>query len=569
LGTRSQPREARGKMAEVTVLYALASELHAVQAARALRELGAMEPADGGRAGKISASTNAFVVHPSPEQVTSERGNAMSVAWITAQAVFESFPFEIEDLRFFVRQPIPRSGKYMWLLVQTPFEQIEVQDGVVQMQVVRRNEFPCLAADPEGDVWWMASENDPVDSSSSKTTSTVNIDSGSASWQQNQDQRRERNSSRSRAAMAEAAANAAANAASKLSDRLSGMNMQDTFQKTSQGVASNLGKFASWAKKGIAAASDAIQNNETIQFQSKSVEIRKKIADGGFSEVFLAQDPQSGKELALKRCLAQTREDVSALKLEVSVHQKTRSAYVMQLVDFMETESRRVPGAREFYLLFPLYSGGSVFDQMESASQNPGLEWPYPEPIAAGLMAGVLEGLAALHEAGFTHRDIKPHNVLLEVRGGGPAQLPQDYRNIRPILMDLGSCGPLNAIVSTRNEARLAIDEATVKCSAPYRAPELFEVPELPYEYGPALDVWSIGTTLFAMTYGRMWSPFEHPTQGVQTLAILQANVRYPSTTKSLYSEDFMKIVKQSLRLDASKRPSVETMRKQLAKLAA
>ena len=51
-------------------------------------------------------------------------------------------------------------------------------------------------------------------------------------------------------------------------------------------------------------------------------------------------------------------------------------------------------------------------------------------------------------------------------------------------------------------------DKATTKCSATYRAPELFEPPSEGV-IGAGVDAWSLGCTLYAMAFG--WSPLRRP----------------------------------------------------------
>ena len=53
-----------------------------------------------------------------------------------------------------------------------------------------------------------------------------------------------------------------------------------------------------------------------------------------------------------------------------------------------------------------------------------------------------------------------------------------------PVLMDLGSCAKARKTVDDRRGALALEDEASVKCSAPYRAPELTEVREYRIEAG-------------------------------------------------------------------------------------
>lgn len=104
-----------------------------------------------------------------------------------------------------------------------------------------------------------------------------------------------------------------------------------------------------------------------------------------------------------------------------------------------------------------------------------------------------------MHQHNFSHRDVKLENILLE-----------DARSRHPVLMDFGSVGTLTQDVETRRQVLNIVEEAAQHTTMPYRPPELFEggvrAGDQPLDYC-AVDVWSLGCTLFAILYGA--SPFE------------------------------------------------------------
>ena len=64
------------------------------------------------------------------------------------------------------------------------------------------------------------------------------------------------------------------------------------------------------------------------------------------------------------------------------------------------------------------------------------------------LFRGIVEGVNAIHEAGFVHRDLKPANILL-----GPENCP--------VICDLGSLAEASVKISTKKEAQTLEDLAS------------------------------------------------------------------------------------------------------------
>jgi serine/threonine kinase 16 len=251
-----------------------------------------------------------------------------------------------------------------------------------------------------------------------------------------------------------------------------------------------------------------------VQVGTRQVQIGPKLAEGGFSWVFQATDCQTGRHYALKRIHCPDPELLRACEEEATVHRTVEGeAHVMKLLG-MTIEKQTC------YMLFPLYAhslreivnrrtglledsshkqaAGSnhPFGRQSSASsfKEPA---PWPEIRALQLFHGIMLGTQSLHVAGYSHRDIKLENVLLD-------------NEDEPILMDFGSAGPLEVTIETRAQVRNLVEQASQHTTLPYRPPELLEgglrAGDEAVDFR-AVDVWSAGCTLFALLYGA--SPFE------------------------------------------------------------
>ena len=126
---------------------------------------------------------------------------------------------------------------------------------------------------------------------------------------------------------------------------------------------------------------------------------------------------------------------------------------------------------------------------------------PLAPAFAAGLMAQVLTGLAAVHSVGIVHRDLKPENILLDLAHGDPPCAR---------LSDFGIARLTTGPGLTRTTGLIGTPE--------YMAPEMAEQAEV----GPSADVYAAGIVLYELLSGR--TPFA----GGAAVAILRRHTDEP-----------------------------------------
>jgi serine/threonine kinase 16 len=270
----------------------------------------------------------------------------------------------------------------------------------------------------------------------------------------------------------------------------------------------------------------------------KRVILGKQIAEGGFSFVFEAWDADEDdhhqtkttshsrstaapSRYALKRIHCPDPDLLQACRREAQVHRAVQHPNLMPLLGFT------VVHQSDCYMLFP-YCSQSLRDVVNrrnpllqnnnkqhtstavlTASQAP----PWPEPATPlNLFWKICDGVQALHEHGYSHRDIKLENVLLlGTSNSGSGSSNHHLHHRQPVLMDFGSAGPIQQPVTTRRHCLEIVEQAAQHTTLPYRPPELFEggirfASDQVLDYR-AVDVWSLGCTLHAILYGA--SPFE------------------------------------------------------------
>jgi serine/threonine kinase 16 len=194
---------------------------------------------------------------------------------------------------------------------------------------------------------------------------------------------------------------------------------------------------------------------------------------------------------------------------------------------------------------------------------NESLPWPFSERNIFEIILGTAKALHVIHTAGFSHRDVKPHNILLD-----DATSPlgsSDKTRINPVLMDLGSVSTAKVEIRSRRDAVTLEEMAASKTSAAFRAAELTQVP-YPASIDERVDIFGLGCTMYCLAFG--WSPFESAAEGVKRLAILNGRYSFPNqyvTSKDgskeikirncNFSQRFCDFISDMLQHDHCKRP--------------
>ncbi|UXY13649.1 HDOD domain-containing protein [Chitiniphilus purpureus] len=208
-------------------------------------------------------------------------------------------------------------------------------------------------------------------------------------------------------------------------------------------------------------------------------EIVRTLGQGAQGKVFLARDLKLGRQVALKAL----RRDAGGALAEVQMVSRLQHPNVVTLYDAFEAQEQS-------WLVFEYVEGETLAARLKR-------EGPLSAVQAVDLICGVLLGLAAAHAQGVIHRDIKPHNVIVDAAG-------------RPRIMDFGIAALRGAV-------------AGMAGTASYMAPERLK--DLPAD--AQADLFAVGMTLYQLLTGRTAA------EGESVLAILYRIANEPFTPPS------------------------------------
>ncbi len=248
-------------------------------------------------------------------------------------------------------------------------------------------------------------------------------------------------------------------------------------------------------------------------------ELAKPLQSGGMAVVWQARDRRLEREVAVKF--------IHASLVGTGAEQRMlREARALERLDHPAAARVYDLGATPnglTYLVLELLEGQTLLDLIDE-------RWRVEVREAVALLLPIAGALAAAHERGIVHRDVKPSNVIV-------AETPE---GLRPKLIDFG----LAMLVGSTT--RITQDGALVGTPA-YAAPELTRGSDVDHR----CDVWSLCVVLYHAISGRV--PFE----GRGPYAIIDSiNTKDPTPTTELRAgdEQLWHILQRGLAKDADER---------------
>ncbi|XP_075505069.1 uncharacterized protein LOC142542356 [Primulina tabacum] len=320
---------------------------------------------------------------------------------------------------------------------------------------------------------------------------------------------------------------------------------------------------------GLNALYDAVNGGGDVWINENRFRIVRQLGEGGFAYVFLVKevlsDPSStgiAKKIrdsshisddgtyAIKKVLIQNNEQLELVREEIRVSSLFSHRNLLPLLDHAIIPVKVTQDQswkNEAYLLFLVHVDGTLLDNAKAMKVKKEF---FSTSDVLQIFRQLCAGLDHMHsfDPPYAHNDIKPGNVLLTHRKG---------KSPIAILMDFGSARPARKQIRSRSEALQLQEWASEHCSAPFRAPELWDCPSQA-DIDERTDIWSLGCTLFAIMYGV--SPFEFAlgeSGGSLQLAIVNVQIKWPSGPNPPYPEALHQFVTWMLQPQPAVRPSI------------
>ncbi|KAI4388526.1 hypothetical protein MLD38_000846 [Melastoma candidum] len=192
----------------------------------------------------------------------------------------------------------------------------------------------------------------------------------------------------------------------------------------------------------------------------------EKVGEGTYGKVYRAREKATGKIVALKKTrLHEDEEGVPPTTLrEISIlRMLSKDPHVVKLMDVKQGVNKE--GKTVLYLVFEYMDTDlkKYIRSFRATGSN------IPSEIVKSLMYQLCKGVAFCHGRGVLHRDLKPHNLLM------------DKKTMALKIADLGLARAYTVPIKKYTHEILTLW---------YRAPEVLLGST---HYSTAVDIWSVG----------------------------------------------------------------------------
>lgn len=251
--------------------------------------------------------------------------------------------------------------------------------------------------------------------------------------------------------------------------------------------------------------------------------IVEKIGAGGMGVVYRAHDEQLDRDVAVKVLPAGRLTDKVARK------QFRKEALALARLNHPNIETVHEFGTQDGvdFLVMENIRGELLSDKLT--------EGVLPEQEAVRLGIQLAEGLAAAHEQGVVHRDLKPGNLMITPDG-------------RVKILDFGLAKLLHPELPSDMTRSITVETGSVSGTVPYMAPEQLRG----FETDARSDIYASGAVLYEMATGQRAFPEEQSALLID--AILNQTPAPPSTRNPCVTPALESVILKALEKEPSRR---------------
>jgi serine/threonine protein kinase len=263
--------------------------------------------------------------------------------------------------------------------------------------------------------------------------------------------------------------------------------------------------------------SETISPNTTIAQYT----ILSKIGEGGMGEVYRARDSKLGRDVAIKVLPATLSENVDRLNRFEQEAQAAGALNHPNILSIYHIGTHQ--GAP--YIVSELLEGETLRDRLAGGA--------LPQRKATDYALQIAKGLAAAHEKGIVHRDIKPDNIFITDDG-------------RVKILDFGLAKLTAGVdgVESQTEVptrKVNTDPGTVMGTMGYMSPEQLKGKYVDHRS----DIFSFGAILYEMLSGKR--AFRGDSMAETMSAILREDPPDLSATNKTISPALERVVRHCL----------------------
>ncbi|MFH1941556.1 MAG: protein kinase [bacterium] len=237
--------------------------------------------------------------------------------------------------------------------------------------------------------------------------------------------------------------------------------------------------------------------------------IVEKLGEGGMGVVYKAQDTKLDRFVALKFLpshIDAAEEEKTRFMNEARATSALDHANICTIYEINETDDGRM------FIAMGYYEGETLKQKLKDGALE--------EDEAVDIALQIAIGLARAHEAGVTHRDVKPANIIVTNRG-------------EVKILDFG-------LAKLAGQARVTRVGTTLGTAA-YMSPEQAKGEDVDHR----TDIWALGVILYEMLTGEL--PFKGEYEAAVAYSILNEEPESMTALRPEVYEGLERLVKKAL----------------------